>query len=69
MIFETHAHYDDERFTEDRDQLLSAMPEKGIKRIINVGASIRRQRQRWHWQNSMILSMQRLACIQVTFPG
>lgn len=40
MIFETHAHYDDERFTEDRDQLLSAMPEKGIKRIINVGASI-----------------------------
>ena len=40
MIFETHAHYDDERFTEDRDQLLSAMSEKGIKRIINVGASI-----------------------------
>ena len=40
MIFETHAHYDDERFTEDRDRLLSAMPENGIKCIINVGASI-----------------------------
>lgn len=40
MIFETHAHYDDERFTEDRDHVLSVMPENGIKRIINVGASI-----------------------------
>lgn len=40
MIFETHAHYDDERFEEDRDQLLAAMPGQGIERIINVGANI-----------------------------
>ena len=40
MIFETHAHYDDERFDEDRDALLSSMSEKGIGRIINVGSSI-----------------------------
>lgn len=40
MIFETHAHYDDERFDEDRDALLSSMPERGIGRIINVGASV-----------------------------
>ena len=25
MIFETHAHYDDAAFDEDRDQLLSSM--------------------------------------------
>ena len=25
MIFDTHAHYDDEAFDEDRDQLLSSM--------------------------------------------
>ena len=30
MIFESHAHYDDEAFDEDREQLLSSMPEHGI---------------------------------------
>ena len=29
MLFDTHAHYDDERFDEDRDALLSAMTENG----------------------------------------
>lgn len=40
MIFETHAHYDDEAFSEDRDSLLASMPENGIGKIVNVGASI-----------------------------
>ncbi len=40
MIFETHAHYDDEQFTPDRGALLAALPEKGIGKIINVGASV-----------------------------
>ena len=40
MIFETHAHYDDESFDEDREQLLCSLPEQGIGRVINVGASI-----------------------------
>lgn len=40
MIFETHAHYDDERFAEDRDTLLVSLPERGIGRIINVGSTL-----------------------------
>ena len=40
MIFETHAHYDDESFNDDREALIRSLPEKGIGRIINVGASI-----------------------------
>ena len=40
MIFETHAHYDDESFDSDREELICSMPERGIGRIINVGASI-----------------------------
>ncbi|MBQ7781996.1 MAG: TatD family hydrolase [Lachnospiraceae bacterium] len=40
MIFETHAHYDDEAFSEDRDSLLVSMPQNGIGKIVNVGASI-----------------------------
>lgn len=40
MIFESHAHYDDEAFDEDREALLGSMRENGIEYIINVGASI-----------------------------
>lgn len=40
MIFETHAHYDDARFDEDRDVLLQSLPEKGIGIVINSGATL-----------------------------
>ena len=40
MIFETHAHYDDEKYKADREELLTSMPAKGIDYIINVGANI-----------------------------
>lgn len=40
MIFDSHAHYDDEQFDEDRDTLLSGMEEAGIGGIINMGASL-----------------------------
>ena len=40
MIFDSHAHYDDEQFDEDRDILLSGMEEAGIGGIINMGASL-----------------------------
>lgn len=39
-IFDTHAHYDDERFEEDREELLSRLEEQGITHVVNVGASI-----------------------------
>ena len=41
MIFESHAHYDDEVFDDDRDELLSSMPEQGVSHIVNVAASLR----------------------------
>ena len=40
MIFDTHAHYDDDAFDEDRDELLSCMAASGVDYIVNVGASI-----------------------------
>lgn len=40
MIFESHAHYDDEAFAPDRDQLLASLPEAGIETVINVSASV-----------------------------
>ena len=42
MIFETHAHYDDEKFDEDRVELLShLLRENNIGNIVNVGATFR----------------------------
>ena len=40
MIFESHAHYDDEAFDEDREELLESLKENGVGTIINVGASL-----------------------------
>ena len=40
MLFDTHAHYDDERFDEDREALLNAMPEKGVGLIVNPGCDL-----------------------------
>lgn len=40
VIFETHAHYDDEAFAQDRENLLASMQEHGIGYIVNACASI-----------------------------
>lgn len=40
MIFDTHAHYDDEAFDEDRETLFSDMRKRGVEYIVNIGASI-----------------------------
>lgn len=39
-IFDTHAHYDDEAFNEDRDELLLALPKNDVKCVINQGIDI-----------------------------
>lgn len=41
MIFDTHAHYDDEAFDEDREDLLGSLQSHGIEAVTNVGASIK----------------------------
>lgn len=40
MIFESHAHYEDERFDDDRDELLLSLKEKGIGTVVNVGSTL-----------------------------
>ena len=45
MIFETHAHYDDKAFEEDREELLELLPGRGIGRIVNIGSDLRSCRQ------------------------
>ena len=45
MIFDTHAHYDDKAFEEDREELLGSLREQGIEYVVNVGASLRGVRE------------------------
>ena len=40
MIIDTHAHYDDEKFDNDRAALLGQMQESGIGLIVNAGSTL-----------------------------
>lgn len=40
MIFDTHAHYDDKQFAEDREVLLASMEAGGIGTIVNASATV-----------------------------
>ena len=40
MIFDTHAHYDDEQFDTDRDELLSSMAAGGVGAIVDAAATV-----------------------------
>lgn len=39
-IFDTHAHYDDDKFDKDRFSLLSSLKEKGVTHIVSCGCDI-----------------------------
>lgn len=45
MIFDTHAHYDDKAFDEDREELLGSLKDHGVGYVVNVGASLRGARE------------------------
>lgn len=40
MIFETHGHYDDEKFDNDREALFQEFREKNIRFVMNIGANM-----------------------------
>ena len=41
MLFDVHAHFDDERFDEDRDTILSSMLDNNVGHIINIGYNLK----------------------------
>lgn len=40
MIFESHAHYDDDAFAEDRDRLLTKLRENGVGYVMNISSDL-----------------------------
>lgn len=45
MLFDTHAHLDDEKFDEDREDVLRRAAESGVSRLVNVGADMASSRR------------------------
>lgn len=40
MIFDTHTHYDDDAFDQDREELLKSLCDQDIEAVVNISASI-----------------------------
>ncbi len=40
MFFDSHAHYDDKRFDEDRDKVLTELSNNQVDAVINVGSDL-----------------------------
>ena len=40
-IFDSHAHYDDEQFDGDRDELIASLPSKGVCAVINCASDLK----------------------------
>lgn len=36
MIFDSHAHYDDKQFDEDREQVLTHLKDVGVEQVVNI---------------------------------
>lgn len=39
-IFDSHAHYDDDRFSENRDEIIKEVLTGGVEKICNIGANL-----------------------------
>ena len=45
MLFDTHAHYDDDQFYGDRETLLASLPEQGVGLVVNPGCTVASSRR------------------------
>ncbi len=40
MLFDTHAHYDAEQFSQDAREILGKLPEEGVSLVVNIGCDL-----------------------------
>ncbi len=66
MLFDTHAHYDDEQFDADRDALLASMPGCGISLIVNAASNLQSSRLGLELAEKYRLSTPPSACTPMT---
>ena len=41
MLFDSHAHLNDDKFNEDRDELIQSLKDKNVELVVNPGADIK----------------------------
>lgn len=41
MYFDSHAHYNDSRFDEDREQIINSLKENNVSYVVNIGADMK----------------------------
>ena len=51
MIFDSHAHYDDEQFDIDREELIEEIKRNGVIGVLNCGASVESYRKTYELAN------------------
>ena len=39
--FDSHAHYDDERFEEDRNEIIKSLKEQNVTKVISAGYNLK----------------------------
>lgn len=44
-IFDTHAHYDDEQFDLDRNDVITKIKEAGVRKVVNIGCNMTSSRK------------------------
>lgn len=44
-IFDSHAHYDDERFDPDREEVIAALQDNGVVNVIDIGCDLQTSRK------------------------
>lgn len=44
MLFDTHAHFDDEQFDKDRAEVLTSLKDLGVTNIVNIGSDMKSSR-------------------------
>ena len=42
MIFDTHSHYNDKQYTQDREAVLASLKDAGVTQVVNVSARLER---------------------------
>ena len=64
MIFDTHVHYDDKKFDEDRDTILTNLKDYHIGTVVNISSDLASVKATLELTKNMILFMVLLAFIQ-----
>ena len=63
-IFDSHAHYDDERFNEDRYDVLERLFENGVCGIVNCGSDLKTSITSINLSAKYLLFLPRQECIR-----